>query len=90
MLAGKTGVALFPAKNDDTNGDTKAENIKIDHFAFNLNNENFEFAKKRYKELGLEYELQDHFYFLSLYTKDPDGHKVELTTLVVDERSFYK
>ena len=39
---------------------------------------------------GQQFEFQDHFYFHSIYTKDPDGHTVELTTIVISEESFYK
>ena len=89
MLSNKTGVALFPAYTDDAKLETNSRNVKIDHFAFNVTGENFEKAKEKYEELGLEYNFQDHFYFHSIYTKDPDGHTVELTTIVVDEETFY-
>jgi len=90
MLAGKSGVALFPANLNDTKLDRKSRNIKIDHFAFNVTNENFQNAEKHYQKLNLEYDIQDHHYFRSIYTKDPDGHTVELTTIVVDEDRFYE
>ncbi|WP_103068805.1 VOC family protein [Aquimarina sediminis] len=89
MLTNKSGVALFPAKIDDPELEIKSKNIKIDHFAFNVTRENFKKAISRYEELGVEYNFQDHFYFHSIYTKDPDGHTVELTTIVVEEDSFY-
>lgn len=89
MFTGKTGVALFPANLDHPKLDPGSRNIKIDHFAFHVTNENFEKAKIRYKELGLEFNIQDHHYFHSIYTRDPDGHVVELTTLMVDADSFY-
>nr|WP_297787940.1 VOC family protein [uncultured Allomuricauda sp.] len=89
MFSGKTGIALFPAHLDDTELDPESKNVKIDHFAFNVTNENFEKAKNHYTSLGLEYKIQDHHYFHSMYTKDPDGHTVELTTLVVDESDVY-
>lgn len=89
MLSNKSGIALFPAKTDDAKLEATSKNVKIDHFAFNVSGKNFEKAKKRYDELGLEYDIQDHFYFHSIYTKDLDGHTVELTTIVVDEKSFY-
>ena len=89
MLANKTGVALFPADLNDEKLAPYSNNIKIDHFAFNVTNKNFDKAKKRYEELGLQYQVKDHFYFHSIYTKDPDGHIVELTTLVVDENDVY-
>ncbi len=90
MLSNKTGIALFPAKTDDVKLKATSKNVKIDHFAFNVTGENFEKAKKRFDELGLEYDFQDHLYFHSIYTKDLDGHTVELTTIVVDEKSFYE
>ncbi|CAM1370438.1 VOC family protein [Tenacibaculum xiamenense] len=89
MLAGKSGVALFPANLEDPEVHMESKNRKIDHFAFNVTNENFEKAKRRYSELGLEFTFQDHHYFHSIYTLDPDGHKVELTTIKVDEDDFY-
>ncbi|MCA0931300.1 VOC family protein [Lutimonas saemankumensis] len=90
LLSGKTGIALFPADSTDTKLDPFSKNVKIDHFAFNVTYENFEKAKKRYEELNLEFNIQDHHYFDSIYTKDLDGHTVELTTIKVDEREFYK
>ena len=89
MFANKSGIAFFPANLDDTAFDRSSKNIKIDHFAFNVTGENFRKAKEKYDQLGLEYQVQDHYYFHSIYTKDPDGHTVELTTIVVDELTFY-
>lgn len=89
LLSGKSGIALFPAKLKDVQLELNSRNVKIDHFAFNVTNENFEKAKKRYTELNLKFRIQDHYYFHSIYTKDPDGHTVELTTIVVDENKFY-
>ena len=89
LLSGKSGIALFPAILTDTQLESNSRNLKIDHFAFNVTNENFEKAKKRYTELNLEFNIKDHYYFHSIYTKDPDGHTVELTTIVVDENEFY-
>lgn len=90
MMSGKTGIALFPANAEHPVLDAASKNVKIDHFAFNVSNEDFEKAKKHYTALGLDFDIQDHHYFHSIYTTDPDGHKVELTTIVVDEESFYK
>jgi len=89
MLSNKSGIALFPANENDKQINLTSKNVKIDHFAFNVNKENFEKAKKRYVALNIEFNIQDHHYFHSIYTKDPDGHIVELTTLVVDENKFY-
>ena len=89
LLAGKTGLALFPAKLGDPKIDPLSDNIKLDHFAFNVTNDNFKKARKKYEALDLDYIFKDHFYYHSIYTKDPDGHTMELTTLIVDEEKFY-
>lgn len=88
LFAGKTGIAVFPANEEHPKLDPTSRNVKIDHFAFNVSNEDFQKAKEHYDALGLSYTISDHTYFHSIYTKDPDGHVVELTTLVVSE-DFY-
>lgn len=80
MLAGNTGVAIFPIREYDPPRRRKPDAIRIDHFAFRVDRENFELARARYDELRLEYRITDHHWFLSMYTFDPDGHEVELTT----------
>lgn len=89
MLSGKTGIAIFPAKMEFKGQSQKAP-VFIDHFAFNVGKEDFEKAKNHFRELDIHYDFQDHHYFHSIYIKDLDGHTVELTTIVVDEESFYK
>ena len=89
LLSGKSGIALFPANLNDTKLELNSKNVKIDHFAFNVTKNNFEKAKKRYTELNLDFNIQNHHYFHSIYTEDPDGHTVELTTIMVNEDEFY-
>ena len=89
IIAGKTGIALFPANLENPELDPSSRNVKIDHYAFNVSNENFKKALKHYHLLGLDYQVSDHYYFHSVYIKDLDGHTVELTTPVVDEFDFY-
>jgi len=36
LLAGKSGIALFPANATDPKLDPISKNVKIDHFAFNV------------------------------------------------------
>jgi len=90
MMSNKFGVALFPAEGDGRENVIGDKRVKIDHFAFNVNRQNFEKAIKKYTALGLKFEIKDHHYFDSIYTNDPDGHVVELTTIKVDEDDFYK
>ncbi len=88
-MAGKTHNIVIDFLEHVAN-DTTSKNVKIDHFAFNVTSKNFENAVKHYTNLKLKFEIQDHHYFDSIYTKDPDGHTVELTTLKVKESEFYK
>jgi len=90
MFSRKTGVAIFPANLDDTSFDKFSRNVKIDHFAFNVTSHDFEKAQLHFEEKEIKFEFQDHHYFHSIYLKDPDGHTVELTTLVIDENQVYQ
>ena len=90
MLSGKCGVAIFPADKTQPGVNQTSRSIKIDHFAFNVTKEHFAQARQKFESLKLGFDFQDHHYFQSIYLKDPDGHTVELTTLVVPEENFYK
>lgn len=50
----------------------------------------FPAAKKTFKTSNIPFQFKDHTYFHSMYLKDPDNHTVELTTLLVDPKHFYK
>ena len=89
MLADKSGVAIFPANMDHEKLNQLSRNIKIDHFAFNVSNEDFKKAQDYFNEINESFQIQDHHYFHSIYLKDPDNHTVELTTILVDESEFY-
>lgn len=89
MLAGTSGIAIFPANTNDPKINANSNNVKLDHFAFNVTKNNFEKAQKHFKHLGVDYTFQGHHYFHSIYVKDPDNHTVELTTLVVNHADFY-
>ena len=89
MLSGKTGVAIFPANLDHDKLNQLSRNVKIDHFAFNVSNEDFKKAQDYLNEINEDFQFQDHHYFHSIYLKDPDNHTVELTTILVDEDEFY-
>lgn len=90
MLAGKAGVALFPADEESLVISSNSNHVKIDHFAFNVTKENFELAKKKFEGLGIKLVQKNHHFFESIYIDDPDGHCVELTTIIVPEDDFYK
>jgi len=86
LLSGKTGIALFPEKES---GHEERSRSDIDHFAFVVTNHAFNEARAHYEAIGIPYVFKDHHYFHSIYTDDPDGHTVELTTLIRDGEVFY-
>ena len=90
LLKGQTGVALFPAQIQSTNEGPGQKGIRIDHFAFRVDLKDLDKARRKYNILKMEFEEQDHFYFHSIYTRDPDGHMVELTALKVSASEFYR
>lgn len=86
MMKAKFGVALFPAK--DSSKKSIKSSIRIDHFAFNVDPDEFLKAQVYFASINEHFQFQDHTYFHSIYLSDPDGHTVELTTLMVGE-DFY-
>ena len=53
MMAGKTGLAIFPANSKEIKSQKVLEDIRIKHFAFNVDESNFELAKVRFKSLEI-------------------------------------
>jgi len=90
LMAGRCGVALFPAENFESTLDPNSKHIKIDHFAFNVDRDNYDKAKEQFNKMEITFIEKDHHYFHSVYLTDPDGHIVELTTIAIDEDEFYK
>lgn len=88
LLAGKSGLALFPAKEKNSEKKTKPA-IRLDHVAFNVDQDNFNKVITDLNRKGIETAFKDHTYFHSIYFKDPDGHQLEITTCVGDESGFY-
>ena len=89
LLAGQTGIAIFPANFEEPVKYTGAKNVKIDHFAFRVSENDLTLAIDRLQEMEIKYQVQSHHYFQSIFFTDPDGHGVELTALVVPEEEFY-
>ena len=77
MCAGNTCIAIFPL-TDDHSAATKGPRLL--HVAFRTNRETFEQAQKDLKALGIVFEFQDHEIAHSIYFRDPDGYKLEITT----------
>lgn len=73
---GTTALALFPAKsNEPARGD-----IRMLHLAMRANRKNFLAAQDELKQRGIKFEFEDHEISHSIYFRDPDGHRLEITT----------
>jgi catechol 2,3-dioxygenase-like lactoylglutathione lyase family enzyme len=79
---GNTAIALFPAGANEPAGKQKAPGFL--HLAFRADAENFKSAQDELKRRGIAFEFQDHEISHSIYFRDPDGHKLEITTYELD------
>jgi catechol 2,3-dioxygenase-like lactoylglutathione lyase family enzyme len=75
---GPTWVALFPA--DIVEKDVPLPAVRVAHFAFRSDQENFVAARRELESKGIPTTFQDHDISHSIYFEDPDGHKLEITT----------
>jgi catechol 2,3-dioxygenase-like lactoylglutathione lyase family enzyme len=80
MLAGDSGLALFPADAIPGDGGSGMADIRVAHVAFRVDREQFDRAREGLPEAGVELRFEDHGNVHSLYFQDPDGHKLELAT----------
>ena len=80
--AGDECVALFPVEGE-AKPPPGRDTVAMRHFAWRVDRANFERAQERFRELGIEFEFADHGPCHSVYIKDPDGHRIEITTYEV-------
>ena len=76
VVAGKSGVAIFPKKESDVLEQVTSRM----HIAFNVDRQSFREFQHTFEQNGIEFYFEDHHYFHSIYISDPDGYKIELTT----------
>jgi len=76
---GYAAIALFPAR--DKGGSTSHDAaVRMLHFAFRADRENFLRAQDELKQRAIPFDFQDHEISHSIYFRDPDGHEIEITT----------
>ena len=78
---GNTAIALFPAKPESAS-EVGAE-IRMLHLAFRADRKNFQAAQEELQRRKIPFDFQDHEVAQSIYFRDPDGHKLEITTYEV-------
>lgn len=81
MVAGGTGVALFPARVPAApRAPTERAPGAFAHVAFRVSAGGLREAMAELRARDVPFEEQDHGIARSIYLHDPDGHQVELTT----------
>jgi len=73
-------VALFPASEEIGSASVDRAAVRTLHFAFRTDRQNFLRAQDELKKRAISFEFQDHEISHSIYFRDPDGHKIEITT----------
>jgi catechol 2,3-dioxygenase-like lactoylglutathione lyase family enzyme len=73
-------VALFPASEEIGSASVDRAAVRTLHFAFRTDRENFLRAQDELKKRAISFEFQNHEISHSIYFRDPDGHKIEITT----------
>jgi catechol 2,3-dioxygenase-like lactoylglutathione lyase family enzyme len=76
-------IALFPASEEVGSASADRAAVRTLHFAFRADRENFSRARDELKKRAISFEFQDHEVSHSIYFRDPDGHKIEITTYEV-------
>lgn len=87
---GTTALALFPANPNARSTSLPAvasakegssrDKIRMLHLAMRANRKNFLAAQEELKRRGIDFDFEDHEIAHSIYFRDPDGHKLEITT----------
>jgi catechol 2,3-dioxygenase-like lactoylglutathione lyase family enzyme len=77
---GITALALFPIHGNADGPERESKGVRMLHLAFRANRQNFLVAQHELKRRGIKFEFQDHEISHSIYFRDPDGHRLEITT----------
>jgi catechol 2,3-dioxygenase-like lactoylglutathione lyase family enzyme len=80
---GTTALALFPRRQrDDSASPPQGIRNEVDmlHLAMRADRKNFLAAQEDLKKRGIKFEFDDHEISHSIYFRNPDGHRLEITT----------
>jgi catechol 2,3-dioxygenase-like lactoylglutathione lyase family enzyme len=91
---GTTSIALFPVSSKEESIRQRTDSpwrtssprgdVRMLHLALRANRANFLAAQEELKRRGIKFGFQDHEISHSIYFRDPDGHKLEITTYDLD------
>lgn len=79
---GTTALALFPRQRDASTASDQGRPNGADmlHLAMRADRKNFLAAQEELKRRGISFEFADHEISHSIYFRNPDGHRLEITT----------
>ena len=80
MCAGETCVALFVSERSGEGPVGPHQTPSLHHIAFRVDRQNFEAARRHFRDLAIEFRTTDNGIAQSIYIADPDGHRIEITT----------
>ena len=78
VQAGNSGIAIFQDKDEPVPMSTK----DAFHIAFRVEPGGLTDIEKNLEDCNIPYTKEDHIYFKSLYFRDPDGYRLEVTMKV--------
>jgi catechol 2,3-dioxygenase-like lactoylglutathione lyase family enzyme len=84
---GATALALFPRHESHagtTEQQRKPNNIDMLHLAFRADRKSFLAAQEELKSRGVPFDFEDHEISHSIYFRNPDSHRLEITTYELD------
>jgi len=79
--AGSTAIAFFPAGEKSSRSPNDGPML---HLAFRTNRSGFVSAQEELKKRAIEFDFEDHGIAHSIYFRDPNGLKLEITTYEVE------
>lgn len=80
---GTTAIALFPRRSpSESASPSQGHPNEADmlHLAMRADRKNFLAAQEELKSRGIEFHFHDHEISHSIYFRNPDGHRLEITT----------
>lgn len=79
---GTTALALFPRRKGEDSASPQRQRNEMDmlHFAMRADRTNFLAAQEDLRKRGIAFEFSDHEISHSIYFRNPDGHRLEITT----------
>jgi catechol 2,3-dioxygenase-like lactoylglutathione lyase family enzyme len=80
---GTTAIALFPRRDGQESASSQqgqANEVGMLHLAMRADRKNFFAAQDELRNRGIEFEFSDHEISHSIYFRNPDGLRLEITT----------